>query len=455
MAYASPLCGKPNEDANAHLQQFLEICSMYTTKGMVSNMGWSEERLQTRLRGMHTVKETELLATKLNLLMKHLDDHDKWPQGIVKAMDSHVTCEVCGSTSHSGNDFLETREEAMYMGNINGYHPQGDQGRNQPRPRTIKEGGFWGNPTPPLKMLRRSRRGEEYCDTRLLSFPQRSRKPSVDEQFARFVEVIQKIHFNVPLLHAMQVPTYARYLKDILNNKRPLPTTEVVKLTEQCSNIILHKLPEKKKDPGVSIMPKDIFDKLNFTVLAPTPMRLQLADSSVRYPAWIAEDVPVKIQNFFIPVDFVVLNMDMGKETPLILGRLFLSTAGVNIDNIQVVEVELPKTDSLVKFMQNFLEKETTTPRNRYWKTPGSGSSSSHHDESSAHSSADVSMEDAEAPRRLLNDADLDLVGDRERQAYYMLSDREYAHTREYSPELLKKIGMDVDFRAIWKAVGW
>nr|ABA95985.1 hypothetical protein LOC_Os12g08400 [Oryza sativa Japonica Group] len=62
-------------------------------------------------------------------------------------------------------------------------------------------------------------------------------------------------------------------------------------------------------------------------------------------------------------------------------------------------------------------------------------------------------MEDADAPRHLLNDADLDLVDDREMQAYYLLSDRKYAHTREYSPELLKKIGMDVDFRAIWKAV--
>ncbi len=91
---------------------------------------------------------------------------------------------------------------------------------------------------------------QEYCDTQLLSFPQRGRKPSVDEQFARFVEVIQKIHINVPLLDAMQVPTYTRYLKDILNNKRPLPTTEVVKLTEQCSKVILHKLLEKKKDPG-------------------------------------------------------------------------------------------------------------------------------------------------------------------------------------------------------------
>ncbi len=76
------------------------------------------------------------------------------------------------------------------------------------------------------------------------TFPQRSRKLSIDKQFARFVEVIQKIHINVPLLDAMQVPTYARYLKDLLNNKRPLPTTKVVKLTEQCSNVIVHKLPE-------------------------------------------------------------------------------------------------------------------------------------------------------------------------------------------------------------------
>jgi hypothetical protein len=67
---------------------------------MVSNMGWSEERLQTRRRGMHTVKETEMIAAKLDLLLKRLDDHDKRPQGTVKALDSHVTCEVCGSTGH-------------------------------------------------------------------------------------------------------------------------------------------------------------------------------------------------------------------------------------------------------------------------------------------------------------------------------------------------------------------
>lgn len=61
-------------------------------------------------------------------------------------------------------------------------------------------------------------------------------------------------------------------------------------------------------------MPKDVFDKLNYTVLLPTLMRLQLADSSVCYPAGIAEDVPAKIWDFFIPVDFVVLDMESDKE---------------------------------------------------------------------------------------------------------------------------------------------
>ena len=116
----------------------------------------------------------------------------------------------------------------------------------------------------------------------------------------------------------MQVPTYAKYLKDILNNKKPLPSTEIVHLTEECSAAILNQPPKKKKDPGnptiscsigtqhfdqalcdlgasVSVMPKVVFDKLTHAVLSPTAMCLQLADQSVRYPVGIAEDIPVKI----------------------------------------------------------------------------------------------------------------------------------------------------------------
>jgi len=63
------------------------------------------------------------------------------------------------------------------------------------------------------------------------------------------MEVLQKLYINIPLLDAIQVPTYAKYIKDILNKKKPLPSTKVIKLTEECSAAILNKLPEKKKDP--------------------------------------------------------------------------------------------------------------------------------------------------------------------------------------------------------------
>ena len=91
---------------------------------------------------------------------------------------------------------------------------------------------------------------KDFVDTSYLLFPTRNLKQAVDEQFARFVEMIEKIHVSVPLMDLLHVPSYAKYIKDIINNKRPLPSTEVVKLTEECSAAILNHLPNKKKDPG-------------------------------------------------------------------------------------------------------------------------------------------------------------------------------------------------------------
>jgi hypothetical protein len=91
----------------------------------------------------------------------------------------------------------------------------------------------------------------------------------------------------------------------------------------------------------------------------------------------------------------------------------------------------------------------------RLLKKGSNSRSSRHQDESSTRSSTDVSMEDANVPPRLLHDSDLDLVGDREMQAYHMLKDRTFAHTQAYDLKLLRKIGMDVDFRRVWNVVGW
>jgi hypothetical protein len=40
----------------------------------------------------------------------------------------------------------------------------------------------------------------------------------------------------------------------------------------------------------------------------------------------------VKIRGYFVPVDFIVLDMETIKESPLILGWPILSTAGAQID---------------------------------------------------------------------------------------------------------------------------
>ncbi|XP_078168431.1 uncharacterized protein LOC144562936 [Carex rostrata] len=79
-------------------------------------------------------------------------------------------------------------------------------------------------------------------------------------------------------------------------------------------------------------MPRTIYERIGVGELKPTRMTLQLADSSVRLPLGIVEDLPVQVGKYFVPVDFVVMEMEEDKEVPIILGRPFLRTAGAIID---------------------------------------------------------------------------------------------------------------------------
>ena len=54
------------------------------------------------------------------------------------------------------------------------------------------------------------------------------------------------------------MPKYAKFLKDILANKRKLEEHETVMLTEECSALISNKLPLKLKDPGSFTIPYSI-----------------------------------------------------------------------------------------------------------------------------------------------------------------------------------------------------
>jgi hypothetical protein len=61
-------------------------------------------------------------------------------------------------------------------------------------------------------------------------------------------------------------------------------------------------------------------------------MHLHLADQSIRCPVGIAKDISVRIGTVFIPTDFVVPEMDVCRQIPLILGTPFLSTTRATID---------------------------------------------------------------------------------------------------------------------------
>ena len=71
--------------------------------------------------------------------------------------------------------------------------------------------------------------------------------------------------------------------------------------------------------------------------------------------------------------------------------------------------------------------------------------------ESQALEEQQVQQEEEEAP----NDSHLDILGERELQAYNILKGRTFGHTWEFDEDLLEKTGMNAEFTNFWKAVGW
>ncbi|KAI3744664.1 hypothetical protein L1987_57753 [Smallanthus sonchifolius] len=166
----------------------------------------------------------------------------------------------------------------------------------------------------------------------------------------KFLGLFKQLHINLPFVEALaQMPKYARFLQDILTNKRKLEELSQVTLNEECSAVIQNKLPEKRRDSGsftipcligslsvsnaladlgasINLMPYAVFAKLELGEPTPTRMSIQLADRSVKYPRGIVENMLVKVDRFVFPVDFVILDMDEDKNFPIILGRPFLAT---------------------------------------------------------------------------------------------------------------------------------
>ena len=173
-------------------------------------------------------------------------------------------------------------------------------------------------------------------------------------------EVISQVKVNIPLLDMIKhVPTYAKFLKDLCTVKRGLRIEKKAFLTKQVSAIIQSKTSVKYKDPGsptisvniggtcidkalldlgasVNLLPYSVYKQLGLGELKPTNITLSLAYRSVKIPKGIVEDVLVKVDKFYYPVDFVVLDTEpiaIGpNHVPIILGRPFLATSNAIIN---------------------------------------------------------------------------------------------------------------------------
>ncbi|XP_024025920.1 uncharacterized protein LOC112092897 [Morus notabilis] len=112
----------------------------------------------------------------------------------------------------------------------------------------------------------------------------------------------------------LQVPAYAKVIKDLCTIKRNHHVKKTAFLTEQVSAVIEQKTPPKYKDPEIK----------------PTSIVLQLADRSIKRPQGIVEDVLLQIDKFYYAVDFLVMDtqsvVNMESSIPIILGRPFLAT---------------------------------------------------------------------------------------------------------------------------------
>ncbi|XP_061367959.1 uncharacterized protein LOC133310973 [Gastrolobium bilobum] len=64
-------------------------------------------------------------------------------------------------------------------------------------------------------------------------FPQRLQKQKQDNQFRKFLDLLKQLHVNIPFVDALeQMPSYVKFMKEILSRKRRLEEFETVALTQ-------------------------------------------------------------------------------------------------------------------------------------------------------------------------------------------------------------------------------
>nr|GFC09334.1 reverse transcriptase domain-containing protein [Tanacetum cinerariifolium] len=172
----------------------------------------------------------------------------------------------------------------------------------------------------------------------------------------KFFQIFHDLHIDISFSDALLLmPKFASTINSLLANKDKLFELAEVPLNENCSAMLLKKLPEKLGDSGkflipcdfpgmevchaladlgasINLMPLTIWKKISLPELTPTQMTLELVDRSITRPKGVAEDVFVKVGKFHFPTNFVVVDFEADLRVHLILGRSFLRTGHALID---------------------------------------------------------------------------------------------------------------------------
>ncbi|GJV84647.1 reverse transcriptase domain-containing protein [Tanacetum coccineum] len=142
-------------------------------------------------------------------------------------------------------------------------------------------------------------------------------------------------HTPSPLPKEVERETeFASTFKSLLSNKEKLFELANTPLNENCSAVLLKKLPEKLGDPdkflipcdfleldeclaladlgaSINLMPLSVLKQLSLPKLISTRMILELTYRSVAHQKGVVEDIFVKVGKFYFPADFVVVDYDV------------------------------------------------------------------------------------------------------------------------------------------------
>ena len=142
------------------------------------------------------------------------------------------------------------------------------------------------------------------------------------------LDAFKKVTITIPLTEAIKhIPSYAKFLKGICTPHR---NPKRIQLSETVSSIMMNSLSVKKRDPGapmitseiggisfnrslldtgasINILPKAVFERHHVGELQPFLVELCLAKGSIRKPHGLVEDVIVRIEDCYFPVDFLVV----------------------------------------------------------------------------------------------------------------------------------------------------